>query len=78
MNTYPHPADLMALPCGGIAFYDYENEIGYRCAQCCTMVGSIDMPQSCKDAIKKWDNWQEMGGEGWNYRVPDNYMDDWS
>jgi len=41
MNEFPHPADLMALPCGGIAYYDYENEISYRCGQCDAVVGSI-------------------------------------
>ena len=78
MNDFPHPADLMALPCGGIAYYDYKNEISYRCGQCDAVVGSIGMPKHCKDEITKWDNWEELGGKPWNYRVPDDYMDDWS
>lgn len=78
MPAYQHPVDLMALPCGGIAHLDEDSGISYRCAQCDAVVGSIGMPQHCKDAMKKWENWQEMGSEGWNYRVPDNYMDDWS
>jgi hypothetical protein len=70
--------DLMSLPCGGIAAFDVESGISYRCMNCFAVVGSIGMPQHCKDEIKKWDNWAEMGGKNWDYKMPDNYMDDWS
>ena len=75
---WPDPLDLMALPCGGIAQFDYESGISYRCQQCMATVGSIGMPKHCKDQIKKWDNWVALGGKEWNYKVPDDYMNDWS
>jgi hypothetical protein len=25
------------------------------------------MPQECKDAAKKYDNWQALGGKAWDY-----------
>lgn len=78
MPDYPHPADLMILPCGGVAEFDYESGISYRCQQCMATVGSIGTPKHCKDEIEKWKNWAELGGKEWNYRVPDDYMDDWS
>ena len=58
--------DPMRLPCGGTAYWDESSGISYRC-ECGAVVGSIGMPQACKDAAKKWDNWQAMGGEGWDY-----------
>ncbi len=78
MPAYQHPVDLIALPCGGIAHLDEDSGISYRCGHCGAVVGSVGMPKPCKDEMKKWENWQEMGGKGWNYRVSDNYMDDWS
>jgi hypothetical protein len=42
------------------------------------VVGSIGMPQSCKDEIQKWNNWKELGGEDWDYSMPEDYMDDWT
>jgi len=26
--------------------------------------------------MDKWDNWQALGGEGWDYRVPKYHQDD--
>jgi hypothetical protein len=31
------------------------------------VVGSIGQPQACKDAAEKYDNWQALGGQGWDY-----------
>ena len=59
--------DPMRLPCGGTAYWDEDSGISYRCADCMAVVGSIGMPQACKDEAKKWDNWQSIGGEGWDY-----------
>lgn len=77
-NKWPHPRDLMALPCGGIAAFDEDSGISYRCMHCYAVVGSVGMPQHCRDEIKKWDAWEELGGQAWDYRVPDNYWDDWA
>jgi hypothetical protein len=78
MNDYPHPMDLMRLPCGGIAEFDEDSGISYRCRVCNTVVGSIGMPKVCKDEIEKYDNWAKLGGQDWDYKMPDDYMDDWA
>ena len=61
--------DPMRLPCGGTAYFDVDSGISYRCEVCMAVVGSIGQPQECKDAAKKYDNWQAMGGKGWDYFV---------
>lgn len=58
---------LMKLPCGGIAYYDENSGISYRCAQCMAVVGSIAQPQSCKDEEAKWEAWAKLGGQEWDY-----------
>jgi len=78
MKCFPHPMDLMQLPCGGIAELDVDTGLCYRCQQCMAIVGSDDMPQSCKDERQKWNNWKELGGVAWDYKIPNDYMDDWS
>jgi hypothetical protein len=70
MNTMSKIAtnliDPMRLPCGGTAYWDESSGISYRC-ECGAVVGSIGMPQECKDAAKKYDNWQALGGKAWDY-----------
>lgn len=61
-NTRP-----MHLPCGGIAYFDEGSGIGYRCEHCMAVVGSIGMPKECKEAKQKYENWQKLGGKGWDY-----------
>jgi hypothetical protein len=57
----------MYLPCGGTAYFDVDSGISYRCDTCNAVVGSIGMPGSCKDEAQKYDNWEKLGGKGWNY-----------
>lgn len=57
----------MYLPCGSIAHFDKSSGISYRCEECMAVVGSIGQPQSCKDEAQKYDNWEELGGKGWDY-----------
>jgi hypothetical protein len=57
----------MHLPCGGVAYFDRESCISYRCETCFAVVGSVGQPQRCKDQATFWDNWEEMGGKGWDY-----------
>ena len=57
----------MKLPCGGWAYFDTSSGISYRCEDCGAVVGSIGQPQHCKDEMAKWDNWQKLGGQGWDY-----------
>lgn len=60
--------DAMSLPCGGVAYLDPESSIySYRCSTCFAAVGSIGMPKHCKDEMAKWDNWEKLGGKGWDY-----------
>ena len=59
--------DPMPLPCGGTAYFDESSGISYRCHDCMAVVGSIGMPQSCKDEAQKYENWKALGGEGWDY-----------
>jgi hypothetical protein len=33
------------------------------------VVGSIGQPQHCKDEMQKYDNWQALGGKGWDYNL---------
>lgn len=58
--------DPMSLPCGGIAYFDESSGISYRC-ECGAVVGSIGQPQRCKDEAKKWEVWEALGGQGWDY-----------
>ena len=58
---------LMKLPCGGIAYYDENSGISYRCGHCMAVVGSVAMPARCKEEMDKWDRWEALGGKGWDY-----------
>ena len=57
----------MKLPCGGVAHWDESSGISYRCEDCMAVVGSIGQPQRCKDEMAKWDAWEALGGQGWDY-----------
>ncbi len=57
----------MYLPCGGTAIWDESSGISYRCEYCGAVVGSIGQSQSCKDEAKKYENWELLGGKGWDY-----------
>lgn len=63
----------MFLPCGGRAYFDTSSGMSYRCKDCLAVVGSIGMPQECKDEAAKWDNWEKLGGKGWDYFSELNY-----
>lgn len=52
-------------PCGSTALFD--GDYSYRCINCMAVIGSIGQPQHCKDEAKKYDNWKELGGKGWDY-----------
>lgn len=57
----------MHLPCGGTANFDESSGISYRCDDCMAVVGSVGQPQSCRDEMQKYENWQTLGGKGWDY-----------
>ena len=61
--------DVMKLPCGGVAYFDEDSGISYRCEMCGCVVGSVGQPQHCKDEMQKWDNWKKLGGKGWDYNL---------
>lgn len=55
------------LPCGSMARWDVESEIGYRCESCFAMLGSVGQPNRCKEESDKWKALKALGGKGWNY-----------
>lgn len=57
----------MKLPCGGTAYFDHESGISYRCDTCFAVIGSIGQPRECVEEAKKYENWQALGGKGWEY-----------
>lgn len=59
--------DPMKLPCGGVAYWNENTGINHRCENCGSVVGSWGQPQRCKDEMQKWDNWEKLGGKGWDY-----------
>jgi hypothetical protein len=54
------------LPCGGTAYFDHDSGISYRC-DCGAVVGSIGQSRSCKEEAAKYEQWEAIGGKGWNY-----------
>ncbi len=58
--------DPMLLPCGGVAYFDESSGISYRC-ECGAVVGSIGQPRECVEEAKKYEAWEKLGGQGWNY-----------
>ena len=54
------------LPCGGVAYFDDGSGYSYRC-ECGSVVGSIGQPRQCKDEAQKYENWEKLGGKGWDY-----------
>jgi hypothetical protein len=55
------------LPCGGMASFDHSSGCSHRCEDCLAVVGSIGQPRSCKDDAQKYENWEALGGKGWDY-----------
>jgi hypothetical protein len=66
----------MYLPCGGVAYFDQDSGISYRCETCFAVVGSMGQPRSCKEEVKKYDAWKELGGQGWDYDKGEPYAVD--
>lgn len=62
-----HKLPDIKLPCGGVAYFDTDSGISYRCYHCNAVVGSIGQPQRCKDEAQKYKNWEKLGGKGWDY-----------
>ena len=56
------------MPCGSVAEFDYESGISYRCTTCFAVIGSIGQPKVCKDEETKYENWEKIGGKGWDYK----------
>jgi hypothetical protein len=66
----------MYLPCGGVAYFDPDSGISYRCETCFAVVGSMGQPRSCKEEAQKYDAWKELGGQGWDYDKGEPYAVD--
>lgn len=67
----------LMLPCGGTAHFDYDSGCSYICSTCYATIGSIGQSQSCKDAAQMYENWQALGGRGWDYKLgkPEKSLD---
>jgi hypothetical protein len=59
----------MHLPCGGVAYFDQDSGISYRCHSCFAVVGSIGQPAHCREEAKKYEVIETLGGKGWNYQT---------
>jgi hypothetical protein len=70
------PVKPVHLPCGGVAYFDQDSGISYRCETCFAVVGSVGQPRSCKEEVKKYDAWKELGGQGWDYDKGEPYAVD--
>ena len=64
---YEYIMQPMLLPCGGRAVFDESSGISYRCENCMAVVGSIGQPEYCKEQAQKYENWERLGGKGWDY-----------
>ena len=73
MRDINHIPLFISLPCGSRAELDHDSGCGHRCENCFAIVGSIGQPQACKDAAAKYDNWEKLGGKGWNYLLGQEY-----
>lgn len=68
MTSKIHPMDVMKLPCGGIAYFDEDSGISYRCEVCGAVVGSIGQPDECKEAERKYEVLKILGSKvRWDY-----------
>ena len=57
----------MYLPCGGRAVFDVPSGCAHRCEDCMAVVGSVGQPRRCKEEAQKYENWEVLGGKGWDY-----------
>jgi hypothetical protein len=54
-------------PCGNVARWDSESDMGYRCMTCFAMVGSIGQPRQCQEIAEMYKMMEILGGQGWDY-----------
>ena len=70
--------DELKLPCGGTASMSKHDEFklpyggtasmcSYICTTCFATIGSIGQSSECKDMAAMYENWETLGGQGWNY-----------
>ena len=55
------------MPCGGTAYFDEGAGYGYRCWDCMAVVGSIGMPQSCREEYRKTEILDILAGKQKGY-----------
>ena len=62
------PVKPVHLPCGGVAYFDQDSGISYRCETCFAVVGSVGQPKSCREAAAKYDVLRRLGSNvKWDY-----------
>ena len=55
------------MPCGGTAYFDESSGISYRCDTCNAVIGSIGMPQSCREEYRKTEILDILAGKQKSY-----------
>ena len=56
----------LLLPCGGAAHFDTESGCSFKCHKCNATVGSPEQPRACVEAAEKYEQWEKLGGKGWD------------
>ena len=51
------------MPCGGTAYFDHSSGISYRCDTCFAVLGSIGMPQECREIYRKMELLDVIAGK---------------
>ena len=67
MNDDYTPMPRIKLPCGGVASFDHDSGISYRCEYCMAVVGSMGQPRECKEKELEYELMKQLGGKGWDY-----------
>lgn len=60
-------SEVLHLPCGGTAYFDTGSGCSFRCSSCFATVGSIGQPDHCRSLSKQYEQWEILGGAGWDY-----------
>lgn len=51
------------MPCGGTAYFDHSSGISYRCDVCNSVLGSVGMPQECREIYRKMELLDVIAGK---------------
>lgn len=63
MNEY----EPLLLPCGSVAEFDEGSGCSHRCWTCMATLGSVAMPDRCREEILKWEAYEKQKLWKWDY-----------